>query len=168
MITSDVVASLALLLSLVSLFLAVLAYRRARAVDVVMELRVEHFALHPQWWLVTVCVRNRSQISLIPTQFRLSRPRSARLSSYLGPVSGQVDARRLPEGTVTAPLLKSIGEQDITKVIRYFAPSGDDELAVYVFVPKTTSRLLSVEMTVRMHDSQRTETYSAQTYLPLA
>jgi hypothetical protein len=165
MTTTDVLASVAVVVSLASLLLSFLAYRRTRTIDVLMELRIQHFASHQQWWLVTVSVENRSDDSLIPTRLRLSRPRSARLSTYLAPV-GQAHAQQLPEAAVTSPLVKSIGEQDIAKVIRYFAPSGEDEFTFLVFVPKTTSRLLSVEMSVRKQHSQRTETYSAQSYLP--
>lgn len=167
MTAATLIASLALLCSLVSIAIACLAYRRAGAIDVAVELNIERVLAHPDWWFVTVSLRNRSAISLIPIQIRLSRPRSARLSAYLGAILGEKDERRLPEAVRTAPLLKSIGEQDLARIIRSFAPGEEDKFNIIVFVPKSTSRLMSVEITVRKHESQRTETYSAQAYLPL-
>ena len=167
MTTSDLVATIALICSMVSLIVAWLAYRRS-AFDVIVELQVEHFYADPNWWFVTMSVRNRSGMSLTPTQLRLSRPRSARLSAYMGDVAGHRDSRQLPEGIGNAPLLKSIGEQDLSaKLIRSFAPSGADEFSVIVFVPKRTSRLLSVELTVRKNETTRSETFSAQAFLPV-
>jgi hypothetical protein len=167
MATTDLIASLALLCSLVSMLVAFLAYRRTSAIDVQSDLQIERFENHGDWWLVTLFLRNRSAISLTPTRLRISRPRSARLSAYLEPVTGLGDARKLPEGVRTAPLLKSIGEHDLAKLARSFEPDEPDELAMIAFVPKSTSRLISVEITVRRHDTQKSETYSAQAYLPL-
>jgi hypothetical protein len=148
----------------VSMLVAFLVYRRTSAIDVQSDLQIERFENHGDWWLVTLFLRNRSAISLTPTRLRISRPRSARLSAYLEPVTGLGDARKLPEGVRTAPLLKSIGEHDLAKLARSFEP---DELAMIAFVPKSTSRLISVEISVRRHDTQKSETYSAQAYLPL-
>jgi hypothetical protein len=167
MATTDLIASLALLCSLVSMLVAFLAYRRTSAIDVQSDLQIERFENHGDWWLVTLFLRNRSAISLTPTRLQISRPRSARLSAYLEPVTGLGDARKLPEGVRTAPLLKSIGEHDLAKLARSFEPDEPDELAMIAFVPKSTSRLISVEITVRRHDTQKSETYSAQAYLPL-
>jgi hypothetical protein len=167
MTRTDLIASLALLCSLVSMVVAFLAYRRTTAIDVVADLQIDRFASHPDWWLVTVSLRNRSAISLTPTELRVSRPRSARLSGYLGPMTGQEDTKQMPEAVRTAPLLKSIGEHDLAKLTRSFAPDETDELAVVTFVPKSTSRLMSLEITVRRQDTQKSETYSAQAYLPL-
>jgi len=165
--TSDLIATIALIFSILSLIVAWLAYRRS-AIDVIAELEVEHFSANPTWWLVTMTVRNRSSVSFTPTQLRLSRPRSARLSGYRGDVAGPKDSRQLPEAVRNAPLLKSIGEQDLSRLIRSFAPGGDDEISFVVFVPKSTSRLLSLELTVRKDETKRSETISAQAYLPIA
>jgi len=73
----------------------------------------------------------------------------------------------MPEGVRAAPLLKSIGEHDLAKLARSFDPDGTDELPVVALIPKSTSRLISVEITVRRHDNQKAEAYSAQAYLPL-
>jgi len=164
--TSDLIAAIALICSILSLSVSWLAYRRS-AIDVFVELQVEHFAADPTWWFVTLSVRNRSSLSLTPTQLRLSRPRSARLSGYMGNVAGLKDSRQLPEAVPNAPLLRSIGEQDLSRLIRSFAPSGDDEFSVIVFVPKRTSRLISVELTMRRNETERSETFSAQAYLPV-
>ena len=168
MTTADVFASVALLCSLLSVIIACLAYRRSVAIDVVVELQVERFVAHPDWWFVAVSIRNRSKISLIPIQLRMSRPRSARLSAYSGPVVEQKDGRQLPQAVMTAPLVKSIGEHELAKILRSFAPDGENEFSIIVFVPKSTSRLISVEVAARRCDSMKTETYSAQAYLPLA
>jgi hypothetical protein len=168
MTTAYALASAALLISLVSIVIACLAYRRAGATDVIVWLQIEQFVTNPEWWFVSVRLKNRSAISLIPTRVRVSRPRSARLSAYLGPVAGESDQRQLPEAVRTSPLVKSIGERDLTKLTRSIAPDTEDECGVIIFVPKHTSRLLSVEITVRRHDgSQKLETFSAQAYLPL-
>jgi hypothetical protein len=151
---------------MVSLIVAWLAYRRS-AIDVIVELQVEHFSADPTWWLVTVSVRNRSGMLLTPTQLRLSRPRSARLSGYMGDVAGPRDALQLPEAVRDGPLLKNLGEQDFSRLMSSFAPNGDDDFSFIAFVPKSTSRLLSVDLTVRKNETKRSETFSAQAYLPV-
>lgn len=93
MTAATLIASLALLCSLVSIAIACLAYRRAGAIDVAVELNIERVLAHPDWWFVAVSLRNRSAISLIPIEIRLSRPRSARLSAYLGPILGEKDEK---------------------------------------------------------------------------
>ena len=169
MTTADILASLAVLISLVSVVISYLAYRRSAAIDVIVWLDIEGFPADPEWWLVSVHLRNRSAISLIPTRVRVSRPRSARLSTLLGPIVGEKNQRKLPEAVRTSPLVKSIGENDLTKLTRSFAPDSDSEHAFIIFVPKYTSRLLSVDISVRRHDeTQKLETLSAQAYLPLA
>lgn len=64
--------------------------------------------------------------------------------------------------------LKTVGERDLTKVTEAFDPGEEETFSFIVFVPKSTSRLISVELTVRRQESQRSDAYSAQAYLPLA
>lgn len=165
MTTSDLVAGAALLCSTLSLVIVWLAYRRS-AIDSIVELRVQHFPGHLNWWFVTASIWNRTGTPLTPTQLHLSRSRSARFSAYLDHALKPEHSRQLPEGVRNAP--KSISQQDLGKLTRSFAPGGNDEFSVIVFVSKRTSRLLSIDLTVRKRENQKSDIYSAQAYLPLA
>jgi hypothetical protein len=166
---SDVIAALALVVSIASGVVSILAYRRTLVTAApVLRLRLERFGQETDWWFVRVHVQNRLPFALTPTEIRVRGPRRAAISNYTGPMMGSDGHWTLPGEARQSGLTTAMAEDQIAKLTPAFAEGSEHELPLIVYAPENSwFRTLKLQLSVRTHDSQpKIRRYSLNDHLP--
>jgi hypothetical protein len=166
----DIFAGLAWVTSLGSLAISFSAFRRAgRENEPILWLELEPFDRQPDWWFVTVRLRNRFPYFLTATKLKLVGPIIGGVSSYNGPLIGVDDRFTLPNEVWDARIVTRLDERQLAELTPPLGEGEDHSIGIIAFLPvrRWLPRSLKLRLSFRAQTADpKTLHYTVRTRIP--